>query len=134
MPLLQGLIAAPFTPLKADGTLNLDQVGRYAEHLAGSGVTGAFIGGTTGEGASLSTEERRLLAVQWQRTRPKGLKLIVHVGHQSLIDSRALAAHAQEIGADAIGALAPSFFRPGNVAELVACCAQIASAAPALPF
>ena len=44
MPLLQGLIAAPFTPLKADGTLNLDQVGRYAEHLATCGVAGAFVG------------------------------------------------------------------------------------------
>lgn len=131
---LHGLIAAPFTPLRSDGSLALDRIGAYAAHLHRHGVTAAFAGGTTGEGASLATDERCELAARWRADKPAALKLIVHVGHQGLADSRALARHAQKIGADAISALAPSFFRPGNVAELVACCCDIAAAAPALPF
>jgi len=129
-----GLIAAPFTPFNADGSLALDRVGPYAERLHRQGVAGAFVAGTTGEGASLTSRERRELLECWQRERPKALKLIAHVGHQSLAESCELAAHAQSRGADAIGALSPSFFRPGSIDALVACCAQIARAAPSLPF
>src|SRR5262249_39706172 len=34
----------------------------------------------------------------------------------------------------AIAALSPSYFKPRSVEALVACCAEVASAAPALPF
>jgi N-acetylneuraminate lyase len=65
---------------------------------------------------------------------PSGLKLVVHVGHLSAADSRVLARHAQDIGADAIAAIAPSFFKPASARELVAWCADVAAAAPQLPF
>jgi N-acetylneuraminate lyase len=131
---LPGLVAAPFTALRADGELALDVIPRQAQLLVRNGVIGAFICGTTGEGASLSSDERRRVASAWVAARPPGLKVIVHVGHLSLPDSSALARHAQEIGADAIAALAPSFFKPGRVDELVAWCARVAAAAPRLPF
>ena len=60
--------------------------------------------------------------------------MIIHVGHNSLEDARELAAHAQQIGAFAFAALAPSFFKPASIESLVATCARIASAAPDLPF
>lgn len=134
LPKTQGLIAAPFTPLHADGSLRLDAVDGYARHLQGIGVIGAFICGTTGEGTSLTVEERRRVAERWVAVAPAGLRVIVHVGHTSLEEARALAAHAQAIGADSIAALAPYFFRPDGVAGLVDWCAAIAAAAPALPF
>jgi N-acetylneuraminate lyase len=62
------------------------------------------------------------------------LKLIVHVGHSSAGESRTLARHAAEIGADAISTIAPSFFKPRGVDELVAWCRDVAAAAPGLPF
>jgi len=42
--------------------------------------------------------------------------------------------HAQEAGADAIASIAPSFFKPTGVNELVGWCAQVAASAPKLPF
>lgn len=129
-----GLIAAPFTPLRADGALNLDAIAPYARSLQQAGVVGAFICGTTGEGMSLSVAERRQVAERWLAGAPAGLRVIVHVGHNALPDCRALAAHAQTIGADSIACMAPCFFRPADVAALVEWCAQIAAAAPALPF
>lgn len=131
---LTGLIAAPHTPFRADGALDLDVIPRQAALLARNGVTGAFICGTTGEGHSLTVSERQQVAAAWRKATPPGLQLIVHVGHLSLAESCALARHAGDIGADAIATIAPSFFKPTGVAELVECCRQIAAAAPQLPF
>ncbi|MDB5323577.1 MAG: dihydrodipicolinate synthase/N-acetylneuraminate lyase [Phycisphaerales bacterium] len=132
---LQGLVAATHTPFHADGGLNLAIVERQAEHLLVNGVKTAFIGGTTGESHSLTVAERIALATRWgEVVRNSGLRLVVHVGSNCLADARALASHAQTIGAAAISALAPSYFKPKSLDALVACCADIAAAAPALPF
>lgn len=131
---LAGLIAAPFTAFLPDGSLNLALIERQARHLAANGVNGAFICGTTGEGLSLTTEERMRVAERWVEAAPKGLAVIVHVGHNSLGESERLAAHAQQIGAAAIASVGPTFFRPATVEQLVDFCAPVAAAAPALPF
>jgi N-acetylneuraminate lyase len=130
----EGLIAAPFTPMRADGALSLDAVDAYAHWLHSQGVVGAFICGTTGEGTSLTLEERRQLADRWVTAAPPGLRVIVHVGHNSLPDCRTLAAHAESVGADGIACMAPFFFKPVGVEALVDWCALIAAAAPGLPF
>lgn len=131
---ITGLIAAPFTPFHPDGSLDTGPVGRQAARLIADGVAGAFVCGTTGEGPSLTTAERMELAGAWVDAARGRLRIIVHVGHASIADARALAAHAQHIGAAAIGCLAPYFFKPQSVGDLVAFCGPIASAAPSLPF
>jgi len=132
---ISGLVAATHTPFHSDGSLNLAIVEKQAEHLIATGVHYAFIGGTTGESSSLTLEERRALAVRWMEITPgSGLNVIVHAGANCLADARDLAAQAQQLGALAISALAPSYFKPGSVAALVGCMAEIAAAAPELPF
>ena len=131
---LTGLVAAPFTPFAPNGDLALHVVAPQARTLASNGVIGAFICGTTGEGSSMTSEERRRVTEAWLAARPAGLNIIVHVGHLSAGEAGALARHAQDAGADAIAAVAPSFFKPTGVTELVAWCAQVAAAAPKLPF
>ena len=132
---LTGLVAATHTPFHADGSLNLTIVEKQAAHLLANGVQTAFIGGSTGESHSLTLDERRALAQRWMEV-AKGnqLKVVVHVGANCLADAEALARQAQELGAAAISALSPSYFKPSSVAVLIDCCAQIASAAPATPF
>lgn len=130
----RGLIAAPFTPLLPDGGLDLDRIETLADRLAADGVWGAFVCGTTGEGASLTTAERMAVADRWAAVVRDRLKLFVHVGHTSAADARTLAAHAARIGAHAIGCLAPYFFKPRTVEELADFCGHVAAAAPGLPF
>lgn len=129
-----GLIAAPFSPFHPDGSLNLARVAEQAAVLVESGVRGAFVCGTTGECASLAAAERRSLAEEWMRVAGDKLRIIVHVGHTSAAEARGLAAHAQEIGAHAFATTAPYYFRPAGIGELVAFLAEVASAAPQLPF
>ncbi len=132
---LHGLTAATHTPFHADGSLNLAVVETQAAHLLKSGVTTVFIGGSTGESASLSLAERQALAQRWSEVvRGTALRVVVHVGSNCLADARALAAQAQQLGAVAISALAPSYFKPRSVDALIACCADIAAAAPETPF
>lgn len=131
---LSGLIAAPHTPFRADGSIAFDVIPQQARLLAQNGVRGAFICGTTGEGPSLTSEERRKVAEAWMAAKPANLVVIVHVGHLALGEARALATHAQTLGADAIATVSPSFFKPGSQTELVAWCAQVAAGAPNLPF
>ena len=67
------LIAAPFTPMHADGSLNLAVVRDQANHLVTNGVHGVFVGGTSGEGQSLTMDERMSLVEAWinSESRPR---------------------------------------------------------------
>jgi len=131
---IKGLISAPFTAMNPDCSVNLEVIERQAKFLDNNGVEGAFICGTTGESMSLTTRERTDIAARWADVAPDGLKVIVHVGDTCLEDCKTLAAHSQEIGAWGIGAMAPCFFRPNDVGDLVDFSAQIAASAPSLPF
>lgn len=131
---LSGLIAAPFTSMDAHGDVDLSGAEKLAELLVRNGVVGAFVCGTTGEGLSLTTDERMRLAERWVEAAGGELVVIVHVGHTSLRDSQALAMHAAKVGAAAVGALPPIFYRPADVAELAAYLADVAAAAPSLPL
>jgi N-acetylneuraminate lyase len=131
---LTGLIAAPYTAFHPDGNLNLGLIEKQAAALISNGVAGAFVCGTTGEGVSLTISERMQVAQRWQEVAGPDLRVIVHVGHNCLADCRALAGHAQKIGAAAIGCFSPFFFKPVNANDLAAFCADVALAAPELPF
>ena len=133
-PKLIGLTAAPYVALNPDHSLNLEAIESQARSLVASGVSGAFVCGTTGEGVSLTTTERMAVAAQWCKVAGPDLRVIVHVGHTALGDCQALAAHAQKIGAAGISNLAPFFFKPAHLNDLVDFCSEVAAAAPALPY
>src|SRR6266576_7019617 len=114
---LTGLVAATHSPFREDGSLNLAVVERQAAHLLANQVKFAFICGSTGESHSLTLEERRALATRWmEAARGSELEVIVHVGTNCLADARVLATQAQALGAAAVAAVGPSYFKPRNVA------------------
>ena len=109
---IQGLIAAPLAAFRPDGTVNLEVIPQQAAWLYENGVVGAFVNGSTGEGLSLTMEERKAIAEQWVKAAPSGFKIIIHVAHSSAPSAWELASHAARIGADAIGEIGPMVFRP----------------------
>ncbi|MDP9271572.1 MAG: dihydrodipicolinate synthase family protein [Chloroflexota bacterium] len=126
------LIVAAATPL-ADGGSRLDEaaIWPYVRFLTDGGADGVFACGTTGEGILLSQEERRRAAVVF-RAALRG-PLIVHCGAQSTADTVELAAHAAEIGADAVAVIPPPYF-PLDDAALAAHLVAAARACDPLPF
>lgn len=131
---LKGMVAATFTPMDANGAINLAAIDKYADLMAQSGMTGVFVCGTTGESLSMTVCERKQVLEQWIRAAQGRFKVIAHVGANALADAVELAAHAQQVGADAIGAMAPCFFKPATVKDLVDFFTPVAHAASELPF
>ncbi len=131
---MTGLVAATFTPMHEDGSLNLGQVETIVQHLIDGGVAGLYVCGTTGEGPSLSTEEREAVAAAYVAAARGRVPVVVQVGHTSLADAARLARHARTVGAQAMSAVAPWYFKPDSLPVLVDCLKTITSAAPDLPF
>ena len=117
---IKGLVAAAHTPFNADGTLHPSVVKKQAAHFANCDIKTVFICGTTGEAPSLTVGERQTLAKRWFDVAPaQKLQIVVHVGSNSLEDAKVLAGQAENLGAAAIAAFAPSYFKPEDVGQLV---------------
>lgn len=132
---LHEFVAAAHSPFHADGSLAVDVVPAQASFLAANGIRTLFITGTTGECHSLTFKERLALVDAWAAAGPAhDIAVIVHVGGNSIEDARALARRAGALELSAISALAPSYFKPATLTDLIDWCAAIAAEAPALPF
>jgi dihydrodipicolinate synthase/N-acetylneuraminate lyase len=131
---LHGAIAAAVTPLRDGGrSLDPDAFAPLVDFLAGGGIDGVLVCGTTGEGVLLTVEERRHVAEAFLAVRPTGLQVAIHAGAQTTRDTVALAAHALEIGADAVAVIAPPYFPLGS-RELFDHFRSAADACDPLPF
>lgn len=129
------LVAAAHTPFHGDGQLAPEVVEIQAAFFSANGIRTVFVTGSTGESHSLTTAEKLRIHEAWAAAAPRcGLRVVAHVGGNSLEDAKLLASRAQALGLAAVGALAPSYYRPASVEALVDCCAAIAAAAPELPF
>ncbi|QEG42878.1 dihydrodipicolinate synthase family protein [Roseimaritima ulvae] len=133
-PALTGLIAATYTPMDAQGGLRLEQIDSMVEYLLGQGITGLYVCGSTGEGMSLTTEERKHVAQRYIQATAGRVPVIVQVGHNSIDEARDLAAHAAAAGADIVSATCPSYFKGTAAVTLAESMAHIAAAASELPF
>lgn len=131
---IKGLVPAVFTPMNADGSLNLAQIAPITEQLLSEGVSGFYVCGSTGEGPSLTREERMAVAEAYITAAAERVPIIVQVGHTSLEEAKLLAKHAEQQGADAISAIPPTYFKPKSLVVLIDCLSEIAVAAPSLPF
>lgn len=128
------MIAATFTPLDGAGNLRLSVVPQIVDKLISWNVGGIFVCGSTGEGPSLSSPERKDLSEAFIASAKGRIKVFVHVGHNSIREARDLAAHAARAGADFISATPPCYFKISSVAALVESLREITSQAPDVPF
>ena len=131
---ITGLIAATFTPLTAEGLLDLKRIPSLVDHLVTSGVSGIYINGTTGEGMALSLEERCQAAEAYVAAARGRLKTVIQVGHECLPDAMALARHAEGLEVDAISATPPCYFKPPSIDHLMDYLEPLAAAASSKPF
>lgn len=134
MEKLRGLVAAPFTPMDAQGELAPDKIETLARLYEKNGVVGAFICGSTGEGVSLTFEEKIQVMEKWGKAKGDKLKALFMLGGTCLKEMQQLALHARNCGLDGISILCPFYFRPGSVGRLVEFCKRVADTVPDMPF
>ncbi len=133
---LKGLIAAPFTPMHPDGSINTEIIQAYYTMLKANAVTGAFICGSTGEGVSMTAKEKMQVAEAWAKATKadNDFKVMMFLGGTSIADCKELALYAKQIGLYAISFTSPFYFKPANVDMLAKACAEVASVVPDMPF
>lgn len=133
---LKGLIAAPFTPMNNNGSLNIAIIPQYYEMLKSNNINGAFICGSTGEGVSMTAKEKMAVAEAWAACTKNDADFTVMplLGGTSIADCKELALHAKAIGLDAVSFTAPFYFKPADVTMLAKACIEIASVVPDMPF
>ena len=133
---LEGLIAAPFTPMNNEGKLNLGLIPGYYRFLKENRNTGAFICGSTGEGVSLTADEKKSVIKAWSDATKgdKDFKVMSLVGGTSIEDCKEVAKFAQQSGLYAVSFTAPFYFKPADAEMLAACCKEIADAVPEMLF
>ncbi len=108
---LRGILAPVVTPF-LPGSEELDLAGFTANiraHL-GDGLSGIVVGGSTGEAALLSEEERRSLVRAARAVIPRDRWLIVGTGAESARQCVARCRTAKEEGADAVLVVAPHYY------------------------
>lgn len=127
-------LVAPVTPFRENGDLDLGMVEALAELLISRGAQGFYLCGGTGEGMLLTAEERMEVLEKWRDVVPDSVPLLVHVGAVCLRESVELARHAARAGAAAVSSVTPSFYAARDMDILVEYFAEIAAAAPELPF
>ncbi len=133
---IEGLIAAPFTPMDKDGEINISLINEYCTMLKKNQVKGAFICGSTGEGVSMTLEEKKNVFKAWADAN-KGdddFKVIAFLGGTCVRDGIDLAKYAQQVGLYAVAITAPFYFMPNSVKALADVCAEVAAAVPEMPF
>src|SRR5919201_2234078 len=132
--MLKGALAAAVTPLAGGGeVLDEDAFDPVVAFLASAGLDGLLALGTTGEGILLTAAERKRAAELFLAARPDGFAVAVHCGAQTTRETLELAAHAADLGADAVAVIGPPYYALDERA-LLEHFAAAAQACEPLPF
>lgn len=123
----KGIMPAMLTPFNADGSIKKETVKNVMDYHYSCGVKGFYVGGSTGEGPSLSLKTRlEMSETVMENNNGRGV-IIEHVGAPCYNDAVELVKHADKIGVDAVSSLAPNFYFSFTDDEIVDYYKSIAS-------
>ncbi len=106
----RGIFPAFYACYDDAGAISPERVRAFTEYLIGKGVTGLYVGGSSGECIYQSVAERKLLLENVMDVAKGKITIIAHVACNNTADSAELAAHAESLGVDAIAAIPPIYF------------------------
>lgn len=113
------VITAMITPFTEDGAVDYESAVALAKHLVAHGSEGLLVGGTTGEGATMTAEEKLklyTLIVDAVGKRGEGKKVPVmgNIGTISTADTIAFGNKAKETGIDCALVIVPFYVKPNQ--------------------
>jgi dihydrodipicolinate synthase/N-acetylneuraminate lyase len=128
---LRGNIPPVITPLRSDGTVDLAAVARLTEHLVHGGVSGLFVLGSCGEGATLVPSARAEVIKAFQAESAGRVPVLAGVpepGTRQVIEA---AEQAITAGADAVVVMAPQYYVFDGSEQVAEHLHTVASSVPA---
>lgn len=112
-PLFKGVITALITPLR-DGNVDEAAFERLLERQIAAGVHGVVPVGTTGESATLHTEEHKRLVELCVERAAGRIRVIAGAGAAATQKAIELTRHAKAVGADGALVVTPYYNRPSQ--------------------
>ena len=110
---LGGILTAMVTPFDSNGDLDEAAAGRLIRHLLENGSDGLVLAGSTGEGATLTDEEKVRL---WEIgvAESGDAPIVAGTGTYDTRHSVELTERAHEVGADAMLVVTPYYVKPNR--------------------
>ena len=107
----KGIIPAFYACYDDEGNISKERTMKLVEFLIEKGVTGLYVGGSSGECIYHSVQDRKETLEAVMEASKGRLTIIAHVACNNTKDSCELARHAEALGVDAIAAIPPIYFR-----------------------
>lgn len=107
----KGVIPAFYACYDGEGEISPERVRALTKLHVEKGVKGVYVNGSSGECIYLSVEDRKTVLENVMAEAKGKLTVIAHVACNNTKDSVELAKHAEALGADAIAAIPPIYFR-----------------------
>ncbi len=123
---LAGVVSALATPFTADDDIDTDRLRQLVDRNIDGGVGGVVAGGSTGEFASMTPAERRLLVETVVDQTAGRVPVVAQTGAMSTREAIELSRHAQDAGADVVMLVAP-YYEALTVAETLRYLRTVAS-------
>lgn len=119
------LLTAMVSPMRPDGSLDLDGARRLVEHLLDTGHDGIVVNGTTGESATLSDDESIDMVRLVAEVAGDRAAVVAGVGSNATAHSVEMARRSRDAGATGLLLVSPYYNKPTQ-AGLVAHCRAVA--------
>lgn len=135
--MIRGILPALITPMDDNGAaVSYESLGRLVEQQIRSGVSGFFVCGGTGEGLLLAPEERSKVLAAVVEAAAGRVAVIAHIGAVDTATAARLAGEAVALGADAVSAVPPIYFKVDDEAlvEHYRLIGEAAGGAPLYPY
>ncbi|MDB5026437.1 MAG: dihydrodipicolinate synthase [Candidatus Eremiobacteraeota bacterium] len=112
MKSLGRILTAMITPFDASGAVNVSEAVRVARFLVERGNDGVVVGGSTGEGSALETDEKLTLFAKIKEGLGSGATVIAGTGGNNTRQSVELTKQAEACGVDAVLLTVPAYVKP----------------------
>ena len=110
MTKFKGIYPALITPFDKKGRVNPEKIQQVVDICITKGVSGFYVGGSTGESYLLSLEERRQVLEKVVKTVNGRGDVIANIGVFATEQGIELAKHAEAMGVSAISSVPPFYF------------------------
>lgn len=107
---MKGIFTALLTPFKEDYSINESSLKKLVEFNLEKGVNGFYVGGSTGESMVMTAQERKEVFRIVKQAAGDKVPMIAHCGAISTDAAVDMAKTAEELGYDAISAVAPFYY------------------------
>lgn len=124
------IVVALLTPFRDDGSLDRETLGAHVDWLAGEGVDGFLVGGTTSEGPLLSADELALSVDTAVQANAGRARVIAQVGAPGTAETIRRLQAATAAGVDAAAAVGPYYYHLTQPQLLAHYRALLAAAGP----